>query len=166
MNEDPYQVACAGCAASLCLWSLSLKKLLCSLMAFCRRAVLTPSTQFSTRARTFTATPVRGYKKIQINISYLLDVYRIIQFLRVEILLSDSQSVSCSSDTVCGPKRNKKRLFGNPNKLFTSHNRSESLSLPLAFSISPRTMYWAPMMGLKGSTNMVWMTTWCSFEAC
>lgn len=45
-------------------------------------------------------------------------------------------------------------------------NRSENLSLPSAFSVSPRTMYWAPIIGLKGSTNKVWTTTWCSFDAC
>lgn len=59
MNEDPDQVACPGSAASPSLCSLSLKKLLCTSMAFCRRAMFTPSTQFSTRARTNIPTPVR-----------------------------------------------------------------------------------------------------------
>lgn len=45
--------------ASWPLHSLSPKKFLCTVIAFCRRATFTPSTQFSTRARIITPTPVR-----------------------------------------------------------------------------------------------------------
>lgn len=125
------------------LVSLSLKKRLCSTMACCIRVRSTPSTQVKARARNIT--PLNPGSRS--NRKYWLNS-----------LEKHKHNLNINNKTA-----SRFRLWVGSNLGLNHMSYSNS---PSVFSISPRTKYWAPSMGWKGSTSVVCTDTRHCAEDC